>query len=136
MVGRTPTKQASLPSSPGPWPLGPSIHLWACSPSSVPASRAWSPSSCASAGTTLRSCPAWQKAFGSASRSASTSSAVAGGTAPPSTTAWPSSAPCWTKVRLPGRGQPMGAAGPSHGPSSALVSYLSTGVGVEAPVCG
>lgn len=89
------------PPPPGPWPSDPSTHPWACSPFSAPVSRALYPSSCASAETTWRSCLAWRRASGLASKSASTSSVADGGTAPPSTTAWPSSAPCWTKVRLP-----------------------------------
>lgn len=88
------------PPPPGPWLSGPSTHLWGRSPSSAPASQAWSPSSCVSAGTMWRSCPVWQRASRSASRSANTSSVAAGGTAPLSTTAWPSLALCWTKVHV------------------------------------
>lgn len=92
----------SLPCPPplGPWLLGPSTHPWGHSPSSAPVSQAWYPSSCVSAGTMWRSCPAWQRASRSASKSANTSSVADGGIAPLSTTAWPSLAPCWTKVQM------------------------------------
>lgn len=83
---------------PGPWQSVTSIPPWALSPSSAGASRAWCPSSCASVGTTWRSCPAWQKGSRLGSRNASTSSEGGGGTAPPSTTAWLSLGPCWIKV--------------------------------------
>lgn len=83
---------------PGPWQSVTSIPPWALSPSSAGASRAWCPSSCASVGTTWRSCPAWQKGSRLGSRNASTSFEGEGGTAPPSTTAWPSLGPCWIKV--------------------------------------
>lgn len=42
----------------GPWPWASSTHLWPPSLCSAAPSQAWSPSNCASAAITLRSCPA------------------------------------------------------------------------------
>lgn len=120
-AGQHPLTWPPHPTLPGPWQLGHSTRPWVCGPFCVPASQDWCPSSCASAGTTWTSCPAWLRASKSASRSASTSSVAAGGIVPPSTPAWPFSAPCWTKVRgLPHRGgsQTMGMVG--SGPATPL----------------